>query len=354
MDIFFTVCFYLITMVLTCFFTKKAVDKNDIRWLLIPVILLSLVAGLRSFDVGTDTHRVVQSIEYTYEKGIFSHSKEYIYYFLCKFLMIIWKNPSFVLTVFALITNALVFIRLWDFKDNINIVVATSIYFLFYFGLSMNIVRQCMAIAIVFYATRFIEKKNYKFYFLGVFIAFLVHISSCVAIVIPVIYLFFEGKLSAIKQINKKYIFIVVTICIVLGSFLIYKYAGYFSEFSLNIGLMQTVCLLLLLGSYFLIYMNKEKIMKSKSLENDFENLRTVYYVALLGHVIAFLGYMVPALGRLGYTFKLFEIVYYGMLMKKSFYSNVVKASIYGMLLLLGFYSFMTYGGIVPYAFIGG
>ena len=79
MSTFLTLCFYMIIMIITIILTKKASEKNDRRLLIIPIILLSIVAGCRSFDVGTDTQRIVQSIEYTFEKGIFSHSKEYLY-----------------------------------------------------------------------------------------------------------------------------------------------------------------------------------------------------------------------------------------------------------------------------------
>lgn len=350
---FLTLCFYMMVMSIAILLAKKAVEKNNIRWLLIAIILLSVVAGCRSFEVGTDTLRVVQSIEYTFEKGVFSHSKEFIYYFLCKFLMLIWKNPSFVLTVFAMITNGFVFFRIWDFRNDINISVAVALYFMFYYGLSMNITRQCMAVAIVFYFTRYIQKKKYRYFYFGVIIAFLIHISSCVAAIIPIVYLLFYGNLKLDKEYLKRYGVVGGIIGGIVGLYLGYRYVGYFSEIGINIGLMQTVCLILLVSVYIPVFLKyKGRVQYRRKVVKEVESFHLVFSICALGNLIAFLGYVVPAVGRVGYVFKIYEIIFYSMILEKNFYTPVVKRILYGILILLGMYSLMTYGGIVPYSVV--
>ena len=267
--------------------------------------------------------------------------------------MIIWENPSFVLTVFALITNGCIILRIWDFRNDMNVSAAIALYFMFYYGLRMNITRQCMAVAIIFYFTRYIQKKKYKYYYLGVCIAFLIHVSSCVAVIIPLIYLLYYGEL----KINRNHIKWYIAIGLITGggfcAYLIYRYAEYFAEIGINIGIMQTVCLVVMLATYLPVFIKYKKNMKlHRRRMKEVESFHLIFGMAFLGTFIAFLGYIVPAAGRIGYGFKIYEIIFYSMILEKKFYTSVVKKVLCVILMFLGIYSLMTYGGIVPYSVI--
>lgn len=84
----------------------------------------------------------------------------------------------------------------------------------------------------------------------------------------------------------------------------------------------------------------------------EVESFHLIFGMAFLGTFIAFLGYIVPAAGRIGYVFKIYEIIFYSMILEKKFYTSVVKKVLCVILMFLGIYSLMTYGGIVPYSVI--
>lgn len=349
METLITMCFYMLTMLISMFFAELAKKKEDIRFLIIPIILLSLIAGCRSYEVGTDTLRVVESIEYTCKKGVFSHSKEYLYYFICVILMKIWNNPSFVLFFLALLTNGLIFTRIWDFRSNLKISVTTSLYFMYYFGMSMNITRQCLAVAIVFYFTRYLQKKDYVKFLLGVILAFFIHVSSIIAIVFPIIYLLHTEKPT---KRTWKIIAGIAVVGIIPFGYMVYRYAEYFTGLTIDIGKMQVVWLVLLGVSCIPIYWKKRAglAVNNKTAEN--EDIRLIFIISLIGGVIAFFGYIIPWAGRVGYVFKVFEILFFGMIFDADEYNEKFRWLIYGILVILGIYTLMTYAAVVPYSVI--
>ena len=82
-----SLCFYLGIMALAAGVSQLAAKRNKKWLLLIPIAVLSLVAGLRASTVGTDTQNVLATMEYCYRHHFWDHSKEWLFYFLCEYTL---------------------------------------------------------------------------------------------------------------------------------------------------------------------------------------------------------------------------------------------------------------------------
>ena len=347
-----SLCFYLGIMALAAGVSQLAAKRNKKWLLLIPIAVLSLVAGLRASTVGTDTQNVLATMEYCYRHHFWDHSKEWLFYFLCEYLMKFWYNTSFVLTVFAVLNYVLIFARLWDFRETIHMGTSVALFLLFYFGTSMNIVRQSMALAMVFYATRFLERKKYLRFFICVAIASLIHVSAFFAAVIPILYIFAE------KQFTVRKLFAVLMYLfsfIVASVYLLRFYGGYLHGEGVDIGLMTPVCMTILFVTYLPHLVTQYRLRGFVEEETGQQSrqeasIHLLFLLSFLGYLIECVGFVFTWAGRAGMYMRFFEIVYYGAVFKSGMYDRLFKIALFLALLLLGGYSLWMYSRVIPYA----
>lgn len=102
------------------------------------------------------------------------------------------------LGIAQLITIGFVFLRIWDFRKEAPVFVMSMMYMFLLYNRSFNLIRQCMAMTMVFYATRYIDNKKILF-FAFVFVAMLFHNSAILGLVYMVIYYAATGKLGRTK-----------------------------------------------------------------------------------------------------------------------------------------------------------
>lgn len=143
------------------------------------ILLLTFLAGFRGENCGVDTpsyyNNVIKGFPYPWmfrEEGFRA---------MATFFMNRFKNPQLVFVSCAFITNYLILKRLWDFRKEANYSFMVLIYVLLYYSNSMNIMRQYVAVAFIFYGTRYL-KKNKLFFIPFLMLAFSFHRSSLLAI----------------------------------------------------------------------------------------------------------------------------------------------------------------------------
>lgn len=192
-------------------------NKNLKRFIIFLAILVpSLVAGMRSNQMGTDVRTYVEPLQYfansndnfnsyinyngtLYNGQLFSRfEKGYVtLIYLCsrldKGLFLTFFISEFIIvsmTIFGLIK--------FNKKVHISICLGFFIFLTFFYNLSFNLVRQCIAMFILLYAFNFLIRKEWIKYLIAVVIAMLFHISAIFAgILILLIYYFLynnEGK----------------------------------------------------------------------------------------------------------------------------------------------------------------
>lgn len=164
----------------------KEIDKRNV--LIVTCVVLALIVGFRNPDHWADTGVYVDSfVEYT--KSIFEWSQtdqpygysEYGFYFLG----VIFKTFSSNATAYLTFIAALSFIFLYkDFRRYCFYPMFGVCAYISRFYLTRNFmqIRAGLSYAIILWAVQYITTRDWKHYFLWVFIAYLFHHSALVAV----------------------------------------------------------------------------------------------------------------------------------------------------------------------------
>lgn len=353
-----------------------ACRRDKFGYLMIAVAALTLVAGLRSEDVGIDTSSYVlkfaciadgcPELAYGLENG---------FKFLVKCILKIWNNHSVVFTVIAFFTNYLIIRRLWDFRNIASVPCMVLCYYAGFYGFTLNIMRQFLAIAVVFYFSGQLEKRKYFSFLAAVALStvFLHRTALLGAAYIAADLLLWKNLSKRQRRIIR--IGIAAAVIAVPAAYgliaggLLSKYTKYFGTVTPNLGIMVPIKIAFLAVTLFI---SKRRILpeKTKQLsEEEFEEYRKRSSAVILysaGLMISLLGYFFPFMERIGYYFLIYECVYFGMLTKAYVRKTdtpqdlmVVRNNVFiysGVLLFLVGYGFVAGllgngQGIVPYGF---
>ena len=205
---------YLIgfTLSILLFYISNKIKNNSIIKKIVIIIALLIpcfIAGLRSDTIGTDVevyvkklHRCALSagnIKQFFNSGWnlswrFKHVSEYEYgfLFLVYFTTKFFGSLQCVLFVIQLFTIIPVYLGLKKFKQfEDKIWLGMLVYYFTFFCLSLNLMRQMIGIAIVFYAFSILlnEKKSNFIVILLILFAMLFHKSSALGFILYFIYI---------------------------------------------------------------------------------------------------------------------------------------------------------------------
>lgn len=345
MDKILSLLFYMMLGLVTAYVMGYAQKKNEKKWIWIPIIILTLVAGFRAIGVGVDTKHNVRIFYSIYENGFKFVKKEYGFYTIVSILMNLFQNTTMLFLVFSFIIYTLFFNRMWDFKDTIDLRIAGLVFVLNYFGSTLNGMRQFIAIAIIFYGTRYLEKKKIIFFLISILIAMQFHISAIISIAFVPFYIDFQQiKEKYTKEQILKILGITIFFIIFIIIFIFIRYSHYFDNFKkINLGIMIWVRLLLVIGSF--VY-GKKLLLLNKESDLLFKHF---FRITLFGILFGFGNMFLDFSSRVGYYFKVFEIVYYAYLFKIVNFKIEYKRILLYVLVLLGAYNYKAYNGVLPY-----
>lgn len=152
------------------------------------IIIVSLLSGLRGVDVGKDTKMYYLIIDEISNKDIGIYGTDFGFTIATKILLNIFEKKENIILIYAFITNFLIIIRLWSFRRKSSVPLMLFIYFALYYPYTFNIMRQYIAIAIVFYSTIFLEKKQLVNFIILNIIAASIHTTSIISFLLPIIY----------------------------------------------------------------------------------------------------------------------------------------------------------------------
>ena len=353
--------FLYITVPIICFvFARRARLTDDIKWVILIIVILSLLAGLRAETVGIDTINYTKSFELIVNDQIY-----YVWGFENTFKAImliiskVFKSYTTFLLIMAIITNTCIISRFWDFKNISKFEWIIVVYYAVFYFYSFNIVRQMCAVAIIFWGSRFIEKQRYGLFIVSVLAGYLFHTSALLGLIL----LFADFlKWNSLKTRQKWFLGIGVLLSPVFSVYILYKmsrYYDYFSNAHNNIGIMLLgKAVFFILSSWRL----KQSIVKreTKDISDNYlelvDNLEytisTVEIYYFIGLLLCQLGYLFPFMERISLYFYIFECVYMGILMK---YRSLKSGYPFVFVLLYGYIiiSSLSSGGQgqMPYLF---
>ena len=174
----------LLTTILILYFSKKC-NNNRIKLVLewFSVVPFFVISAIR-YDVGTDfLWRYTSDFE-NIANGIDVKNFEIGFKILIKICLLFSREAQFMFVVTSLIINTLI---MWIIiKNSKNVYISLLIYFCGgFFFLSMNAVRQFIAMSLVLFGYKYIfEKKHIYKYLLCVFLAFLMHSSAIIMVIL--------------------------------------------------------------------------------------------------------------------------------------------------------------------------
>lgn len=218
--------------------------------LLFPIFL----AGLRSVGVGTDTKGYVSFLFEIADKS--SSFNEYLNSFVyTNFQLKSVKNWEFGYNLLIYITAKLSSsIQFTFFVTQFIIIVfvyfgikliegvfsrsfSLLLFYLLFYGTTLNLMRQWIAISIIFYGFHFLQKRKPVFYILTCILAIMFHNSAIIGfILLPIYYYYYNNnKLVIERNLPNKHNdqrFFYFTLCIIVIFFLFDSISYFISNFS--------------------------------------------------------------------------------------------------------------------------
>ena len=312
--IYFFISFVLLAV-------SKKFEKNkklSIFFQVLSIIVLCILASVRDVTIGTDVKTYVHPVfricsNYDCSMlDIYGYHMESGYYFLNYFISIFTQKLYILLFIIQFFVLCFSFFGIKRmYKKNY-----LYVYFLFivlFYNMTLNIVRQFMALALCLYALgALIENKDKKF-FLFVFLAFLFHSS---AILFLGIYLLYKIIKKNPKNLFKLIIFSVI--CFSLGTILYFlfpnileninflaKYKFYLTNYvnaTLEFNTMATILDL----TFILLYIMFYKIYDRKS-----ELSRFYFALLLIDFVCLLIATKYTIVYRLGLYFRIPAILFF-------------------------------------------
>lgn len=195
---------------------EEKISNKDNRFkkilLLIAILIPAIVAGMRADTIGTDVRTYIGPLQYfaassnnfaeyiNYNGLLFNG--EYLLRFEKGYLSLIYLcsriDKSLFLTFFVseLIILSTLIIGLYEFnkKYPLSIGLGFFIFLTFFYNLSFNLSRQCIAIFILFLGFNFLIRKEWIKYIITIFIAVLFHNSAVIGVFFLFIYYFLDDK----------------------------------------------------------------------------------------------------------------------------------------------------------------
>lgn len=347
--------------------------KNKIMFYIfsaVSIAVVVLLAGLRDFSIGIDTENYMTRALY-WDGAIKSATlTDYIYKYIISgygepfFALMIGIIAQFTgnfkvfLTLAHLVIITCVYIGAFRLRKHINPEWVLIVFYFFFFNHSLNIIRQYMAMAIVFAFFADILEKKYIRFCLIILLALQFHTISVVAfgLLIVHIILYVPQKIGTMFQ--RKAALTVVLLIGVLGfsplvriamkiGVLNKRYEFIFDEEKIEPALIIALCVIVGLAAAF--YFRKE--MRAKSDCYDYFVMCSICYLILL-----MLTFTVASTKRIALYFGMADMVTLALIesaqtdKKKKW---MVRAGILGMAFVYWFYVYVFRGAseTIPYIF---
>lgn len=299
---------YIIMLIVSLFFIYLSGKSNDKKIKIICTILsvvpFILISALR-YDVGTDYfYRYVPDYN-NIVNGVNVDNLEIGFRLLIKLCILITKDYQILFVLTSIITITLFMYTMH--KQSKDIILSVCIFLLggFFFQ-SLNILRQYMAIAMVFFSYRYLLKNKYWIFILGVTLAFFIHNASIVCLILLI--------LKDREIFNFKNVLIIALIIFILGTPLINMFKSVIENTRFNVyidsvydrgemrklTILSNLILYIFMYALYIVRKKNNKITKEDILYINMQGL-TLTFIMLSSKFYLFF--------RIAYYFMIFQII---------------------------------------------
>lgn len=306
-------CFLMSVSFMFAYMAEKHVSGRLNIFVILLIVLLASFSGLRDATVGRDTtgyYEMINALRLGNDYYIARYNaREPGFGLLVSAVLGLTNSTTMVFLVVALIINALIIFRFWELRNIVSFRFAVLFYLCIFYPFTFSGIRQCLAVAIVFNATRFIERRMFIVYFLMIILAFTFHISAVIGVLMLCVDIVFSREHSNRTWI-KVLVFVATFVAIILWDRImdwIYNVALYTPERMFadkDVGLMHFLRMGLAVTSIYIIRNENMLLMKSPVRNNADvvilmrnEILRMYVFYALLSLLGGFLGSNVERVG---------------------------------------------------------
>ncbi len=359
--------------------------KNRKKFLISTVIVLMLVSGLRSSEIGIDLQ-----LHYAKNFSLITNSNwnsiaNYIggtkydigYVVLCKLLGCISTDVQW----FIFASSLMFYISYGRYLYRHSDSVLTDV-FMFYTSfvcfMFMNIIAQSLAIAVLLWGVDYLSQKKYVKYAIVVLIASTIHNTAIIAIIFILL-----DFLPAKRKYIIGYIISISIFLLGIDKFLPFivnlvfsQYSWYLkgnihgqgvsvSTFGLMCASVYAVCIAVAVIFIYLRNGNNKEYeiaIKGRKKEIIIEQLNTNFlmYMAITAFTCRLLVFNIELAGRLGYYFNLFSFSLLGRAISeiRNRENRLIVCGCVGLFMVMIFFMFgssagkLSYG-VVPYKFFG-
>lgn len=343
---------YLITFFITCVLCavlQKYIKSKILKVIFSILIILipSIIGGFRDLTIGTDV-LVYGEKNFAYAnsyQNIINYITSYdidVGYLAINFLVSRFTdNVHVFLFVLQLIINTLVFVTIYRYKEKVPLWLSMLCYLTLYYCRTFNYLRQSIALAIVFWGIRYIEKRQFVKYFIAVLFASLFHTSAWIALLLYIINIVLNSKNEMIYSfiIVASALFVVLAFPIVMEllnnmNILPERYYNYLTRYArdeAHINLTETIFRLFWIVLYLLFY---KKITKQ-------DGMYKMFGMACILDVILFqLKNTIQYTDRLAFYFGYMQILMYPIIIKNinDKKNQQLVINFISIILLLGFW----------------
>ena len=355
---------YIIGFVLSTMFVWLSERKKQ-TWFFgfLAVAILTLIAAVRDVSIGTDIHFYVLKtfgVALKYKHNLIGYmfynpdQVEPLYLLIEYAAANLFHNVHFALFVFSVVTNSFVYLSLKNLRGKLSSIMGWIAYCLLFYPVTLNLMRQAMAISVIFYLFSQPDKLNWKRVIVLSALAAGFHVSGFMGFFLYAIYEFLEA--GAIRQTILKQIGIGIFLLLPFFADVALKilvsvglFSGKFTSYldtRGQIALGNMAFRSIGLAIYF-FYLYRNKAVR----QNNWS--RFILYVGVVD--ILFLVDNGLFAMRVGKTFSIFEIIYFTMGLKV-FENKEGSRQIAGIIVVTLMFAFWVYqfvflnsGEVYPY-----
>lgn len=323
-----------------------------VLWFILIVFPVILFSSFR-YGIGRDYDNYIKMFNLYLQSGI----KEYLFYFnsssvgtiaLIELGKDIFGTAQGILCLYSLITIILLVLSVLYYKDRIDIFTGMMMMYILLFPASLNTIRQMLAVAIIMYGLRYLEKRKNVLFFICVIIATLVHNTALVCVVLYFVYNK-SGRLRKLQQQILSCLILLAPIGLVLlfsfGARL--PFIGFlFENYSISFNVQYWVDLVIRL----IIYVPLVKHARQDILEDGRNKI--FYYMALMDLEFVITSFIFQWAYRFTYFTAFSQVVLVGIRIKKCVKNRGYRIIKYLAIYLLIFgmlYCLWERDSIVPY-----
>lgn len=313
--------FFVIFFSVLLAYLSSLIKKHGNIFVVFSALLLGFVIGSRANSVGIDTRAyssVFEALSTSYVTGLYGIDEPG--FLIVSFLTThLFNNSQAPFYFWAILTNYLILYRFHELKNHISIPIALFSYCSIFFFAQFNIMRELIAISIIFFGTRWIENRNHIKFSLCCLLSVTIHFSSIVALVLIPLSMINNWKLySKLKRLGVVAILIVsVVLFLLLCQKYILEYGHYLDRTAKGFGYLMPLKIAITL--FYIVFGPHVKGCVKKNVNslkwNCFQN--TITWTYLFGILANLISYFVLYADRAGAYFYVMESIFYGVWYKR-------------------------------------